>query len=291
MLNNRIVWRDFVMKICLVSAFALSFALGTAAYAQDTPAAPQQTQNQNSGSGAGTGWGQRGGRGMGMGMGRGVQGTVTEAAADHYTVKTFTGETYTVHFSANTRMMKQSAGMRGGRGQGQGGDGGGNGGNGEGGGQGWRGGNPPQQIKASDIKVGDAISAMGDVDANAKSVGAMAVVLMDPERAKAMEQMEADYGKTWLMGKVAAIDGVKVMLTGGPDNGQHSFVADENTTFRKRRDPITLGDIQVGDMVRADGAVKNGAFTATAVSVMGAQGETRVPRDGQAPAENPPAPQ
>lgn len=286
------------MKIRLVSAFALGFALCATTYAQDAPAAPQQNQNQNqnqnSGSGAGAGWGQRGGRGMGMGMGmgRGVQGTVTEVAADHYTVKTFSGETYTVHFSANTRMMKQSAGMRGGRGQGQGGQGqGGNGGgNGEGGGQGWRGGNPPQQIKATDIKVGDAIAASGDVDANAKSVGAMYLVLMDPERAKQMEQMEADYGKTWLMGKVTAIDGVKVTLT-GPENAAHSFVADENTTFRKRRDPITLGDIQVGDMVRADGVVKNGAFTATTVSVMGGQGETRVPRDGQAPADNPPAPQ
>jgi Domain of unknown function (DUF5666) len=268
------------MKIRFVSAFALGFALCAATYAQDAPAAPQQNQNQNSGSGAGAGWGQRGGRGMGMG--RGVQGTVTEVAADHYTVKTFSGETYTVHFSANTRMIKQPAGMRGGRGQGQGG-------NGEGGGQGWRGGNPPQQIKATDIKVGDAVAASGDVDANAKSVGAMYVVLMDPERAKQMEQMEADYGKTWLMGKVTAIDGVKVTLT-GPENAAHSFVADENTTFRKRRDPITLGDIQVGDMVRADGAVKNGAFTATTVSVMGGQGETRVPRDGQAPADNPPNP-
>lgn len=277
------------MKIGLISALALGFALSAVTYAQDTPAAPQQNQNPDSGGGGG--WGRRGGRGIGMGMGRGVQGTVTEVAADHYTVKTFNGETYTIHYSANTRMMRQPEGMRGRRGEGQGGNGGGNGGAGEGGGQGWRGGNPPQEIKATDIKVGDAIAAMGEVDANAKSVGAVAVVLMDPERAKAMEQMEADYGKTWLMGKVTAIDGVKVTLSGGPDNAQHSFVADENTTFRKRRDPITLGDIQVGDMVRAEGAVKNGAFTATSVNVMGAQGEARVPHDGQAPAENPPEPQ
>ena len=45
----------------------------------------------------------------------------------------------------------------------------------------------------------------------------------------------------------------KVTLQGGPDNAAHTFVADENTTFRKRRDPITLGDIQVGDMVRVEG--------------------------------------
>ena len=39
--------------------------------------------------------------------------------------------------------------------------------------------------------------------------------------------------------------------------------------FRKRRDPITLADIQVGDMVRAEGAVKDGTFVATSVAVMG----------------------
>ena len=215
-------------------------------------------------------------------MGRGVAGTVTEVAADHYTIKSFTGETYTIHYSANTRMMKQPAGGRGGRGGGME-DGGGNGG---GGGQ-WRrgegGGNPPQQIKATDIKVGDSIAAMGDVDASAKSVGATGVMLLDPERAKQMAQMEADYGKTWLMGKVTAIAETKVTVTGGPDDTAHTFVADENTTFRKRRDPITLVDVQVGDMVRVEGAVKNGVFTATTVNDMGVPGEARVPRNGTPP--------
>jgi hypothetical protein len=82
--------------------------------------------------------------------------------------------------------------------------------------------------------------------------------------------MEANFGKTWLMGKVTAIDGVKVTLTGSLDHAPHSFVADENTTFRQRRDPITLADIKVGDVVRAEGAVKDGAFTATVVNSMGA---------------------
>ena len=84
-----------------------------------------------------------------------------------------------------------------------------------------------------------------------------------------MREMQANYGKTWIMGKVTAINELKVTLQGGPDNATHTFVADENTTFRKRRDPITLGDIQVGDMVRAEGAVKNGAFLATTVASHG----------------------
>ena len=81
--------------------------------------------------------------------------------------------------------------------------------------------------------------------------------------------MQANYGKTWLMGRVNAINEVKVTIEGGPDNASHTFVADENTTFRKRRDPITLADIHPGDMVRVEGALKGGEFVATNVAVMG----------------------
>jgi preprotein translocase subunit YajC len=215
--------------------------------------------------------------GMGMGMGRGMVGTVTEAAADHYTIKTELGEIYTIHYSVNTRVVKQPAGQPGrgqGRGQGQG----------EGGER-----TPPQAIKATDIKVGDAIGASGEVDANAKSVGAVFVVLIDPERAKEMRAMEANYGKTWLMGRVTAINEVKVSLEGGPDHVAHTFVADENTTFRKRRDPVTLADVQIGDMVRVEGAVKkDGVFVATTVAVMspppdGPQGNAGAPAQPPAP--------
>lgn len=213
------------------------------------------------GGGPGGAYGQRGGRGFGGGMGmmgRGISGTVTEAAADHYTVKTYTGETYTIHIGDNTRILQQQPGQGA-----PGGPGGMRGGYGMG-----RGGNPPQEIKASDIKVGDDVAAMGQVDQSAKTVGAMMVMKMDPQRAAQMRQMEADYGKTWLMGRVTAIDGTKVTLHGMMDNADHSFVADENTTFRERRNPITLADIHTGDMVRAEGAVKDGVFTATLVNVM-----------------------
>jgi len=180
-------------------------------------------------------------------------GTVTETAADHFIIKTDTGELYTIHYSVNTRIMK---GGGGGPRRGQDGD------------------NeppftPPTTIKATDIKVGDAIGASGEMDANSKSIGAVVIFQIDPERAKQMREIQANYGKTWIMGRVTAINELTVTLQGGPDNATHTFVADENTAFRKRRDPITLADIQVGDMVRAEGAVKDGAFLATAVAVMG----------------------
>jgi hypothetical protein len=214
--------------------------------------------------------GNRGGWGGGT-MGRGVMGTVTEATSDHFTIKTDAGETYTVHYSVNTRILK----------------------GGGGGGQRPRGQDdagaqmtPPQTIKATDIKVGDAIGASGEIDATAKSVGAVLIFQIDPERAKQLREMRANYGKTWLMGKVTAISDVKVTLQGGPDNAAHTFVADENTTFRKRRDPITLADIQAGDMVRVEGAMKNGVFVAATVSVMGAPPQ-RAGQENATPATSP----
>jgi hypothetical protein len=225
------------------------------------------------------------GGGGGMMMGRGLMGTVTAAAADHYTIKTDAGDVYTVHFTADTRMFKREArpsGQNTGPATGQG-EGDGQRGSGRRG-TGYRDGNPPQQIAATDIKVGDMISVMGDTDATAKTVNARGVALMDQQTVDQIRAMEANFGKTWLMGKVTAIDGTKITLTGVLDNAPHTVVADENTEFRKRRDPITLADIQVGDTVRADGAVKDGSFIAANVNVAGGQGgETpSVPR-GQTP--------
>jgi Domain of unknown function (DUF5666) len=262
------------MKLRTCSLVVIVFGLSVAALAQDSGAAPAAGQSagqngagQNANQGSGGGYGRRGGGyGGGQGgegrMGRGTMGTVTEAAADHYTIKTDAGDVYTVHFDSNTRIMKQEAGMRG-----QGG--------GEGGGQGMGragGGGGAQQISASDIKVGDMIRVMGETDAAAKTVSARGVVKLDPATVQAMRDMQANFGKTWLMGKVTAIDGTKITLTGSMDSAPHTVVADENTTFRKRRDPVTLADIQVGDTVRADGAVKDGVFTATAINVGGMMG-------------------
>jgi hypothetical protein len=263
------------MKTRLLSAIVVAVALTAAAGAQVSGSSPPA--GQNAGPGSGGGYGQHGGHGFWGGgmMGRGLMGTVTEVAADHYGIKTDAGEVYTVRFTADTRIVKQAAGMRGpGGGGGMGAGQGAGGGSGQGGGmgRGYGSGNPPQQIKATDVKVGDAIGIMGDIDATAKSVGATRIVELDPAVVEQMREMEANFGKTWLQGKVTAIDGTKIILTGTVDNASHTVVADENTTFRKRREPVTMADIQVGDSVRVEGAVKDGIFTATSVNVAGTMG-------------------
>jgi hypothetical protein len=241
------------MKRMTVVGLCLGLGLAVAAAAAQDP---------------GAGWGGRGGgRGMGQGMGggmmgmmagRGLMGTVQETAPDHLTIKTYLNETYLVHVGVNTRFVKAPAGN--GRGEGM---------RRREGGQPGAGGMGMTEIKASDVKKGDDVTVMGEVDPAKKEAGATAVAVMDPERARAMKEMMADYGKTWLMGKVTAIDGVKLTVLGAIDNQPHVIVADENTTLRKRREPVTLADIQVGDSIRAEGAVKGAGFAATTIQVMG----------------------
>lgn len=237
------------MKMRFSLSILLALALTAVLFAQDgTPASDPNSgapTGQNGGA-RGMGMGTRGG-GMGM-MGRGITGTVSEAAADHFTVKTFEGDLYTVQFGDNTRFMKMGMGgpgrMRGRRG------------------------NPPEQIKAGEIKVGDAVTARGEVNSSSKTVGATAIVLLNPQVAQRMQQMAANYGKTWLMGRVTDIEGTKVTLMGSEDHAQHSFVVNENTDFREQRNPITLADIKTGDMVRVQGSSSGDTFTASSVNVM-----------------------
>lgn len=190
--------------------------------------------------------GRMGGR-MGFGGGTPTIGTLTEVTSDHLTLKTDSGEVYKVLVSSNTRFVKDR-----------------------------------QPVQASDLKVGDMIMAMGKADESAKTVGAFMVAVVDPERAKQMREMEANYGKTWIAGKVTAINETKITIT-GRNNTTYNVVVDENTSFRKRRDSITLADIKVGDTIRAMGAQKDGAFAATQLNVvdMGPRGGMMPPPQQQ----------
>jgi hypothetical protein len=281
--------RQFIWK----GSFRYSFGRYDFGLCRGTATGSGQSQDQNPGQGQG-----RRGRGMGgfPGGGRGVLGSVTEVAADHYTIKSDSGETYTVHFSANTRIVKQGPGgpRNGGRGGGGNGAGGGTGnsaGNGSGEGSGGER-VVPQAIKPTDIKVGDVITAGGEVDATGKSIGAVFIAQVDPERARQMREMQANYGKTWLAGRITAVDGTTITIEGMIDHAPHAIVVDENTSFRQRRDAITLADIKPGQQLRAEGAAKGGGFLATTVTAMEPQdrGEGRGP-GGYQPAAGAPKPQ
>jgi len=162
-----------------------------------------------------------------------VRGTVTAVSGDNITVKTETGDVYKVETGPNTRFRKQR-----------------------------------EQIKISDIHVGDMVGAAGDKDEKAKTLGAMMVMIIDKEQ---YEKARADFGKTWTAGAIQSIDETKITIK-RPDNVIQTIVVDENTSFRKRRDSITLADIKVGDNVSAQGSLQNGNFLATVLAVGGPGG-------------------
>lgn len=214
------------------------------------------------------------GRGeMALGNGQMVRGTVTATASDHLTIKTDAGETYQVALSPNTRMMKNR-----------------------------------EPLKPTDVKVGDGVGAMGELDAPKKTVHALFVAVMDAEQVKKLRE---GLGKEYIAGKVTAIDEVKLTIL-RPDNVTQVIEVDETTSFRRgggRRnyqsangnsfssmpgqsagtgqintggESITLAEIKVGDMVTGQGSVKHGVFVPTTLAVIPPTAMTqRMHRNGE----------
>lgn len=170
------------------------------------------------------------GIGQAFGKGNGIRGTVTAAAAKSFTIRTDEGDIYKVLYSENTRLMKDR-----------------------------------QPIEAGDVHIGDMLMAGGVVDAKAKTVGA--VFLFDVDAAQVREARAA-FGKTWVAGKVTAIHELKITIERAGDKQAQVLAVDENTSFRKRRDEVTLADVKVGDTITAQGALKADTFLATTLRVL-----------------------
>jgi len=159
-------------------------------------------------SGAGQG-GQGRQRGGGFGGGQQVQGTVTAATAAKITIQTDAGDSYTVTVTDSTRVTKDR-----------------------------------QQIKPADVKVGDGVTAFGTVDATAKTVAAMMVIDVD---AATIKQAKEDMGKTYITGKITAIDADNLKLTiMRTDNVSQMIAVDEGTSFQRGARGITVPSMMGG---------------------------------------------
>jgi hypothetical protein len=112
------------------------------------------------------------------------------------------------------------------------------------------------------------VAAIGDKDEKAKNVGAIFLIVFDKEQ---YERAKADFGKTWTAGVVVSIEETKITIK-RPDGVTQIVTADENTSFRKHRQSITLLDIKAGDNISARGSLQNGNFLATVLSVGGPMG-------------------
>jgi hypothetical protein len=230
-----------------------------------------QADGQMGGQAAGQGQGRGGGFGMRGFAGTPVQGTVTASSGNKLTIKTDAGDSYDITLADNARIMENR-----------------------------------QAIKLSDIKPGDSVTAMGQVDAAKKTVTAMMVNATDAATiAKAKENL----GKTYITGRITAIDTDNLKITVmRRDNVSQTIAVDDGTSFQRGNsgvaadvaaaggmgmgggfggrggnrqgagtqaapaapESITLADIKVGDAVMATGALKGGTFTALKMGVSAA---------------------
>ena len=195
-------------------------------------------------------------RGQFAGMQR-VGGEVTGVNGSTLTVKTEEGTTMQIVTTDNTRVMK-------GRGV---------------------------TVKVSELKVGDGVVAAGNLDAPNKTLHAAMVFATDATQLKSLRD---NLGKTYITGKVTAIDLDDAKMTlERPDHVVQTIAFDETTSFKRGRgmrgggmggmgigsgggqvdggtdsgESITLADIKVGDNVGGQGSVKNGTFVPTQLMV------------------------
>lgn len=207
----------------------------------------------------GGGQGSYRGRGPFAGMQR-ERGEVTAINGDTLTVTTDEGSTIQVVTTANTRVMK-------GRGE---------------------------MMKVADLKAGDGVMAAGMLDASTHTLHAAVLFVVD---AAQMQAMKENLGKTYIVGRVTAVDLDNARMTvERTDHVSQTIGFDETTSFRRGGrmvggmfgagpggagsgrsgaatpepggDSITLADIKVGEMVRGTGSVKNGIFVPTELVVM-----------------------
>jgi len=230
------------------------------------------------------GGGQGGGRRGGFGGGQPVVGTVTAVTKDSVTIKTDAGDEYTVTATDTARITRDR-----------------------------------QPIKMADVKPGDSVTAVGTVDATKKTVQAMMISDID---AATVQKAKDDMGKTYITGKVTAIDldnaKVTVMRT---DQVSQTITLDEGTSIQKGTrgiqvglqaemgggggrggngggrpggnggaaaapaapESITLADVKTGDSIVASGALKGGVFVPVKMGVTEA-GAGGGRRRGAAPA-------
>ena len=161
-----------------------------------------------------------------------------------------------------------------------------------------------EPIKIEDVKTDDIIFVRGELKNNVIQAGRIAVV--NPQMVQKFGQggmggpmafNRADLGKKFIAGEVKAINETRITVA-RPDNQSQDIEVDENTSFKRGSESITLPDIKVGDFVRGPGELKDGVFVAKELMVgrpqmrimVGPGGQQKETPPGALPAPSPQPP-
>jgi hypothetical protein len=181
-----------------------------------------------------------------------IRGTVTAEGVNTFTIRTEDGTFYKVLYSVNSRIMANRG-----------------------------------PAKAADIHTGDMLIATGNLDNKAKTVGAAILIGVSADEVKKARE---GLGKTWTAGKITSIamsDTPKITLA-RLDGVNQTIEVDENTSFRRHHESITMADIKEGESLRADGNLVGKTFFASTVNVFVAGEHGGMPGSGSGIPNNDP---
>jgi len=152
-----------------------------------------------------------------------VSGTISSVGVDRIEIKSADGAAHTVMVNDQTRYR-----------QGQ------------------------QDIQLEDLKVGDRVFARGRIDENKQFVAAMVRRVTDED----MQRFQGAGQGERTGGEILSITGNELKIRTRM-RGDIVVVVNEQTTFMREGQPITLKDLKVGDRIFAAGKEADGKFVAT----------------------------
>ncbi|HKS97623.1 MAG TPA: DUF5666 domain-containing protein [Terriglobia bacterium] len=117
-----------------------------------------------------------------------------------------------------------------------------------------------KDIHLEDLKPGDRVMVMGQ-SADNNQIAAGMVRRVTEEDMQRFQQMQAHRA----FGQITAIEGNQLKIQ-NPRQGERTIVVNDQTTFTKDGQSITLKDLKVGDRIFASGDETNGQFVATRVA-------------------------
>ena len=218
-----------IKKITLAIPILLVLAIGSLAAQQNSPPAGQDQGHR------------------GMGGPPPVLGTITSVGVDRFEIKTTDGSTQTVMVNDQTHFRQRQEGQQ-----------------------------QPQELQLEDLKVGDHVMVRGTPNAD-KQVVAVGVNRVTAEQFQRFQSFAAGGGPsgpggpgggqmegTRAGGEITAIKGNEISVQ-SRRSGERVIVVNDQTTFNKEGQTVTLKDLKVGDRIFAMGKEVDGKFVATEV--------------------------
>ncbi len=157
----------------------------------------------------------------------GVAGTVTAIGANTLTIKTQDGQSAQVALNGKTQYRKDR-----------------------------------EPAKLSDLKVGDMVFVRGERSGDNSWQAEMVGVRTG---GGSPDNFREGPSKRFIMGEIKSINGTQLTIQ-RQDGATQIISVDENTSFRKAGESVTLADFKAGDHVYGRGELKNGVFVPTVLN-------------------------